>query len=241
MTDPAAIGRCSRARRPWSSASPTTSRSPGAAPRPSARFGRRSRDHLSATKRQSRYVEPLAKEVEASIFMPLDVQRRADRRRSSTRSRRSGASSTSAPLDRLLPRRRPAGPRHRLLEGRLPAGHGRVLLVVHPHGEARRAADEGRRHALHHDLLRLPDGGGELQHHGRRSRPRWKLPCATWPPSSDRKGIRVHAISPGPLKTRAASGITDFDELLAEGAGESAVRAASSRSTMSASPWPSSP
>ncbi|WP_027133467.1 enoyl-ACP reductase FabI [Geminicoccus roseus] len=30
------------------------------------------------------------------------------------------------------------------------------------------------------------------------------------------KGIRVHAISPGPLKTRAASGIADFDELLAK-------------------------
>ena len=28
------------------------------------------------------------------------------------------------------------------------------------------------------------------------------------------RGIRVHAISPGPLKTRAASGITAFDELL---------------------------
>jgi enoyl-[acyl-carrier protein] reductase I len=28
------------------------------------------------------------------------------------------------------------------------------------------------------------------------------------------KGIRVHAISPGPLKTRAASGIADFDEML---------------------------
>jgi enoyl-[acyl-carrier protein] reductase I len=28
------------------------------------------------------------------------------------------------------------------------------------------------------------------------------------------KGIRVHAVSPGPLKTRAASGIADFDELL---------------------------
>ena len=27
-------------------------------------------------------------------------------------------------------------------------------------------------------------------------------------------GIRVHAISPGPLATRAASGITDFDELM---------------------------
>jgi enoyl-[acyl-carrier protein] reductase I len=29
------------------------------------------------------------------------------------------------------------------------------------------------------------------------------------------KGIRVHAISPGPLATRAASGIPDFDELMA--------------------------
>ena len=28
------------------------------------------------------------------------------------------------------------------------------------------------------------------------------------------KGIRVHAISPGPLKTRAASGIAEFDSLL---------------------------
>jgi enoyl-[acyl-carrier protein] reductase I len=28
------------------------------------------------------------------------------------------------------------------------------------------------------------------------------------------KGIRVHAISPGPLATRAASGIPEFDKLL---------------------------
>ena len=28
------------------------------------------------------------------------------------------------------------------------------------------------------------------------------------------KGIRVHAISPGPLATRAASGISEFDKLL---------------------------
>jgi len=33
------------------------------------------------------------------------------------------------------------------------------------------------------------------------------------------KGIRVHAISPGPLKTRAASGLKDFDLLLTEAAG----------------------
>ena len=30
------------------------------------------------------------------------------------------------------------------------------------------------------------------------------------------RGIRVHAISPGPLRTRAASGLKDFDHLLAE-------------------------
>lgn len=35
-----------------------------------------------------------------------------------------------------------------------------------------------------------------------------------------RTGIRVHAISPGPLKTRAASGIAGFDELLDKAAAE---------------------
>lgn len=34
------------------------------------------------------------------------------------------------------------------------------------------------------------------------------------------KGIRVHAISPGPISTRAASGIDRFDELLARAAAE---------------------
>jgi enoyl-[acyl-carrier protein] reductase I len=38
------------------------------------------------------------------------------------------------------------------------------------------------------------------------------------------KGIRVHAISPGPLKTRAASGIAEFDELLVEAEQRSAER-----------------
>lgn len=37
-------------------------------------------------------------------------------------------------------------------------------------------------------------------------------------------GIRVHAISPGPLKTRAASGIEDFDRLLDEAAAEAPAR-----------------
>jgi len=37
------------------------------------------------------------------------------------------------------------------------------------------------------------------------------------------KGIRVHAISPGPLKTRAASGLKDFDLLLNEAAARAPI------------------
>ena len=38
------------------------------------------------------------------------------------------------------------------------------------------------------------------------------------------KGIRVHAISPGPLATRAASGIPEFDELLAKAQAKAPLR-----------------
>jgi enoyl-[acyl-carrier protein] reductase I len=38
------------------------------------------------------------------------------------------------------------------------------------------------------------------------------------------KGIRVHAISPGPLKTRAASGISDFDELISKAQAKAPAR-----------------
>ncbi len=39
------------------------------------------------------------------------------------------------------------------------------------------------------------------------------------------KGIRVHAVSPGPLATRAASGIPEFDELLAKAQAKAPRRA----------------
>ena len=38
------------------------------------------------------------------------------------------------------------------------------------------------------------------------------------------KGIRVHTISPGPLRTRAASGINHFDTLLEEAASRAPAR-----------------
>lgn len=38
------------------------------------------------------------------------------------------------------------------------------------------------------------------------------------------KGIRAHVISPGPIKTRAASGIQDFDEILERAAERAPMR-----------------
>ena len=113
------------------------------------------------------YVEPLARSLDASILMPLDLQRRR-----AARGRLRDARKDWGTLDLVL---------HSIafapkedLQGRVVdcskegfrTGHGAVLLVVHSHGQARGAADEPRRRPLHHDLLRLPDGGRALQHDG---------------------------------------------------------------------------
>ena len=114
-----------------------------------------------------RYVDPLAKQVEASIFMPLDVQKPGELEAVFDAIKKKWGKLDIVPaLDRLCAEGRSAGPRRRLLERGIPAGHGAVVLVVHRHGQAGRAPHEGRRHALHDDLLRLADGGRELQHHG---------------------------------------------------------------------------
>ncbi len=56
-----------------------------------------------------------------------------------------------------------------------------------------------------------------VEHYGIMGPVKAALECATRYLAAELgpKGIRVHAISPGPLRTRAASGIPEFDELLA--------------------------
>ena len=56
-----------------------------------------------------KHVEPLAQELEAPIFMPLDVMARARWKRSSSKSKRSGASSISCFI------RSPSRPRGRCM------------------------------------------------------------------------------------------------------------------------------
>ena len=87
------------------------------------------------------------------------------------------------------------------------------MLDIHSHGQARGAADAQRRQHVHNVVLRKPDGGEELQHHGRgQGGARGGSPLRRG--RTRTQGIRVNAISPGPLSTRAASGIPEFDALL---------------------------
>ena len=90
-----------------------------------------------------------------------------------------------------------------------------VSCNCYPHGAARGTPDDGRRDA-HRDEL----------HGANKVVPNYNLmgPVKAALESAARylafelgeKQISVHAVSPGPLKTRAASGLKDFDVLLAE-------------------------
>ena len=113
------------------------------------------------------YVEPLARELAATIAMPLDVEQPgALEAVFDTIRERWGR------LDFLLhsiafaPAARSARPRRRHLARGLRARDGHLVPFVHAHGAARRAADGQGRHAAHHDLPRRRRGGAALRRHG---------------------------------------------------------------------------
>jgi hypothetical protein len=105
------------------------------------------------------YVEPLAKELGASIFMPLNLQVEGQLE---AVFEEIGAKWGQLDIGLHSICFRAEGGSARacggLLETGLSPGHGYFLLVVHPHGQARRALDEGGGYSLDHDLLRLADG-----------------------------------------------------------------------------------
>jgi enoyl-[acyl-carrier protein] reductase I len=162
------------------------------------------------------YVEPLARKLEAPIFMPLDVERSGELEDPLGPARYPDA------LDRVRAQGRPPGRPDRLLGRRLQARDGRLGPFVHPHGEARRAAHDRRRHDVRHELPRRAEGRAELQRHGAgQGGARGGVPLPRL--RARRERIRVHPISPGPLKTRAASGLKDFDLLLNEAASRAPI------------------
>ncbi|MGO4388666.1 enoyl-ACP reductase FabI [Microvirga sp. 2YAF29] len=162
------------------------------------------------------YVEPLAKELGASIIAPCDVGRDGELEAVFNHIRETWGS-----LDIAL---------HSIafapkedLQGRLvdSSGEGfKVAMDISCHSFIRMAR-------LAEPLM---EGGGTLlamSYHGaNKVVPNYNLmgPVKAALESAVRylayelgdKHIRVHAVSPGPLKTRAASGLKDFDVLLSE-------------------------
>jgi len=160
------------------------------------------------------YVEPLAREVEASIFMPLNV---------------SVEGQLEAVFEKIEQR-----------WGRLDFLLHSIAFASKDdlHGRLADCSREGFLEAMDiscHSFIRmarlaepLMTNGGALftmsyhgaekvvEHYNVMGPVKAALECAVRYLAQELgpKGIRVHAISPGPLKTRAASGLKHFDELL---------------------------
>lgn len=162
------------------------------------------------------YVEPLAKELGAEIFLPLDVSRPGE-----LEAVFEAISKTWGRLD-ILVHSIAFAPKEDLQGGLLDcsaAGFG-VAMDVSCHSFIRMAR-------LAAPLM--TEGGTlfAMSYHGAQKvvsnynvmgpvKAALEAACRYLAYELGPKGIRVHAISPGPLKTRAAGGLKDFDLLLNE-------------------------
>ncbi len=161
------------------------------------------------------HVEPLARELEAEILAPLDLRQEGQLEALFARDRAAlGPARLPPALDRLRAARGPARPRGRLLARRAscrpwtsPAGRSSAW----PSSPSRSWTEGGA-------LFCMTYYGSQVvvEHYNMMGPVKAALESATRYMAAELgpKGIRVHAISPGPLKTRAASGIAEFDELL---------------------------
>jgi enoyl-[acyl-carrier protein] reductase I len=164
------------------------------------------------------YVEPLAKELNASIFMPLDVSHEGE-------------------LEAVFERIRTHWERLDILVHSLAWAPKEDLQ-----GGILKCSAEGFKQAMDiscHSFVRmarlaapLMTAGGALfamSYYGaNKVVPNYNVMgpvkaaleacCRYLAYELGPSGIRVHAISPGPLKTRAASGLKDFEQMLNEAA-----------------------
>jgi enoyl-[acyl-carrier protein] reductase I len=164
------------------------------------------------------YVEPIAKALEAPIFLPLDVARPGE------------LESVFAAIDRqwgqldILVHSIAWAPKDDLQGGLLDctaAGFAKAMDIS-CHSFVRMAK-------LAVPLMRKGGTMFAMSYHGANKvvpnynvmgpvKAALEASCRYLAYELGGKGIRVHAISPGPLKTRAASGLKDFDLLLTEAA-----------------------
>jgi enoyl-[acyl-carrier protein] reductase I len=161
-----------------------------------------------------KYVEPLARELEAQIFMPLDVMAEGQ-----TEAVFDKVAKEWGQLDFLV---------HSIAFSPKEALHGRVIDV--PRDGFLKTMDVSCWSFLRMAHLAEPlmKNGGTMftmtyygsqmvvENYNIMGVAKAALECAVRYVAAEvgPKGIRVHAISPGPLATRAASGIPEFDELM---------------------------
>ncbi len=162
------------------------------------------------------FVEPLAKELEAELFLPLDVSKEGE-----LEAVFDAVAKRWGRLD-ILVHSIAFAPKEDLQGGLLECsakGFG-IAMDVSCHSFVRMAR-------LAAPLMQ--DGGTmfAMSYHGANKvvptysvmgpvKAALEACCRYLAYELGDKGIRVHAISPGPLKTRAASGLKDFDLLLNE-------------------------
>jgi enoyl-[acyl-carrier protein] reductase I len=160
------------------------------------------------------YVEPLAKELEANIFMPLDVSTAGELEAVFKRIEKEWGH-----LD-ILVHSIAFAPKEDLQGGLLncSAGGFSTAMDVSCHSFVRMA---------HLAAPLMTDGGSmfAMSYHGAQKvvpnynvmgpvKAALEAVCRYLAYELGPQKIRVHAISPGPLKTRAASGLKDFDLML---------------------------
>ena len=164
--------------------------------------------------RAKKHVEPLAKELEASIFMPLDVNTEGQTEQVFERIAKEWGQ-----LDFLL---------HSIAFSPKEALHGRVVDVDRDGFLKTMDVSCWSFMRMAHLAEPLMKNGGTLftmtyygsqmvvKNYNIMGVAKAALEAAVRYIAAELgpKGIRVHAISPGPLATRAASGIPEFDELM---------------------------
>ena len=160
------------------------------------------------------FVEPLARELEAPIFLPLDVMVPGQ-----TEAVFDEIGKQWGKLDFLV---------HSIAFSPKAALHGRVIDVERDGFLATMDVSCWSFIRMAHLAERLMKNGGVIftmtyygsqmvvENYNIMGVAKAALECAVRYIAAEvgPKGIRVHAISPGPLATRAASGIPEFDELM---------------------------
>ncbi len=160
-------------------------------------------------------VEPLAAELGSKVVLPCDVTDKASVDALFAELGRSlGPPRLSRPRHRLFRQERARRPLRRHHRGQLHADHAHLLLLAHRARPARREADDRRRLHRDADLLRRREGDAALQRHGRRQGRARSLASAISPPTSARTPSASTPSRPGPIKTLAAAGISDFRYIL---------------------------